>query len=514
MSGKLHTGSSIDKDQVLTPDVCIVGSGAGGAVTAATLARAGAHVVVLEEGGAHTRSEFNMRESDMYPLLYQDRGNRATADLSMIILQGRAMGGSTVVNWTTCFRTPESVLQYWEKVHGVEGYSPKIMNSAFQHIEERLNIHQVTHHDVNRNNQILWDGAQTLGWKPELLKRNVSGCIRSGYCGMGCPVDAKQSMNLTYLPDALSHGADIYTNCRVEKLATEAGRITEVQASILNESSYTPNGKKVTVRPKRVIVSGGSINSPALLLRSGLKDSSELTGRRMFFHPVIATAALFDDPIEGFYGAPQSVSCHHFAQGSKDHMGYFLEVPPVHPMLASLALPGFGERHAKFMKRLAHVNVLISLLIDGFDPQESGARVSVKRNGALKIDYAYTRRFWKSAQECMKSTARIQLITGAREVQTLHEDPITIGSESELSKIDKAPTGPLRHSIFTAHQMGGCSMGGNRKTSVVNPELKHWSYKNLYVIDGSIFPTSLGVNPQETIYGVASVAAERLAEKG
>ncbi len=205
--GALLTGRDVTSDVEERPDVCVVGSGAGGAVVAARLAAMGLRVVVLEEGGSFRPSDADMLESTAYPRLYQDHGQRATADLSIAVLQGRAVGGSTAVNWTTSFRTPERVLALWRAVHGIDTLSREVLAPHFAAVEERLRIHEQPDDGVNANNRTLWDGAGRLGWARTRTRRNVEGCANLGYCGMGCPIGARTSMDRTYVPDALASGA-------------------------------------------------------------------------------------------------------------------------------------------------------------------------------------------------------------------------------------------------------------------------------------------------------------------
>src|SRR5262249_17318912 len=247
------------RDLLLKPDVCIVGSGPGGAMVASRLARRGASVVVLEEGGYHQKDEFDMQEATAYPRLYQDRGQRATADLSMSVLPGRAVGGGTVVNGTPSYRTPDHVLAWWRERFGLSFD----LASHFDEVEQRLGIQKVDLQDTNPNNRTIYDGCKKLGWQVDTTSRNVRGCLRTGYCGMGGPVDAKQSGALTYLPDAVAAGAEIYASCRVEKIEWSGRRAT---AAIGRFES----GKSARIEPKALVVSGGALNSPALLLRSGI----------------------------------------------------------------------------------------------------------------------------------------------------------------------------------------------------------------------------------------------------
>ncbi|HEY0711843.1 MAG TPA: GMC family oxidoreductase N-terminal domain-containing protein, partial [Polyangia bacterium] len=212
--GSSVAADTLTNDEVLTPDFCVVGSGAGGSVAAATLAAAGAQVVILEEGSRYSRRDFNMQEAWAYPALYQEHGNRATEDLAITVLQGRTVGGGTTVNWTGSFRTPPETLELWAKWHGV-AIDEATLTPHFEAVEARLAIpKEGTFDDVNRNNRMLWEGAQKLGWAPKLVRRNVKACARLGYCGLGCPIDAKQSALITYVPDAIANGATLYSNCR------------------------------------------------------------------------------------------------------------------------------------------------------------------------------------------------------------------------------------------------------------------------------------------------------------
>ncbi len=508
--GRILVGSAVKGEQVLSPDVCIVGSGAGGAVTAFELANRGLDVVVLEDGGYYTRRDFRMREDEAFPRLYQEQGMRATADLSMTILQGRAVGGTTVVNWTTSFRTPKHVLEHWAKAHGVEGLSYEALAPHWDAVEARLNVHDWPLEQINANNRVLWDGCGKLGWHRELLRRNVKMCMASGYCGMGCPIDAKQSMLVTYLPDAVRKGATVYANTRADRLEVSGGRVTAIHATARHPESQQVTGSLV-VKPKLAVLSGGAINSPALLLRSGLNENGRV-GLRTFVHPVVAMAAIFEQPIEPFYGAPQSVASHQFAERGEGRLGFFIETPPIHPMLAALSFSGFGANHQEMLSNLPHVNALIALSIDGFLKDDLGGTVSLRSDGRVRVDYPMSAALLESFRESSKAMARIQLAAGAKAITSFHNRPVTIAREADVAKLDDAEWAPNRLSVFTAHQMGGCAMGSDPKTSVVDSRLRHHTLKNLFVVDGSVLPTSLGVNPQQTIYGLARWASGHIAE--
>ncbi len=496
-------------DVTLDCDVAIVGTGAGGAITARALANAGAKVVMLEEGGHHTSKEFDMQEATAYPTLYQEQGNRASADLAITVLQGRSVGGGTTVNWTTSFRTPPHVLAHWRSRFGVEGLDEAALNPHWDGIESYLGIAEAPENYVNKNNGKLWDGLGRLGWKRQRIRRNVRGCMNSGYCGMGCPVDAKQSMLVTAIPDAVAKGADVYTRCRVQGLEEHGGRINAVHAQVIDADSLQPIERWVHVRPKICVLSGGALNSPAVLMRSHLGNESGQVGRRTFLHPTLALVGLFREPVEGYFGAPQSVSRHEFAERG-DRMGFFLEAAPVHPMLASIALNAFGRDAREQMKRLPFTSALIGLCIDGFGDDEPGGTVGLRPDGLPLLDYPFTPRLEEAAREAQRALARVLLAAGAEEVRSLHLSPAVLRAEGDLAQLDGKAFGPNLLSVFTAHQMGGCAMGGDPKTSVVRSDLRHHRLENLFVIDGSVFPTSLGVNPQLSIYGLASWASQHV----
>jgi choline dehydrogenase-like flavoprotein len=502
----IRSAGELTAPLTLKPDVMIVGSGSGGAVLAARLAEAGAKVLLLEEGGHYTKEDFNLREDWAFPHLYQDHGTRATADVGFTILQGRSIGGGTTVNWTTSFRTPPRVLAHWATKYGIEGLSEESLLPYFKSIEERLGIEQVGMDHVNANNRVLYDGLGKLGWQRETTRRNVRGCMKSGYCGMGCPVDAKQSMMITTIPDAIEHGAEVWANARVETIERRGDRIVRATALALDKTTDRKTGVAITIEPKICVLSAGALNTPALLLRSGINDNGRV-GLRTFIHPVVPMIAVFEEEIRPFYGPPQSVVSHQFAEREPGKMGFFLEVPPLHPMLAAIALTGYGAEHRNAITQLAHSQSTIGLSIDGFLPGDEGGRVTLKEGGQPKLEYRYTPALEESFRASMKAMARIQLAAGAREVRTLHATPLQIRREADLEAIDRAPLGPGLNAAFTAHQMGGAAMGADPARSVVSSKFRHHRIENLFVVDGSVLPTSLGVNPQETIFGLAGLAA-------
>lgn len=426
------------------------------------------------------------------------------------MLQGRAVGGTTVVNWTTSFRTPEDVIDHWKRRHGVGGFGHAGLVPHYEKIEERLSIHKVDEAAMNANNRKLHEGCRAMGWAVDTTRRNVYSCMQTGACGLGCPINAKRSMLVTLIPDASDAGARLLFRCRIERLAAQGAEIALAEGALLDGAGYAPTGKRVTIRARRFVLAAGAINSPAILLRSGL-DSGGLVGARTFLHPVIGSVGLYNEAIEAFYGAPQSVASHAFARRG-ERVGFFLEAAPIYLALPAMALPGFGAEHRRRMESIASRTLHIGLAIDGFHEAVPGGTVKLRPSGAPVLDYPIPKPIWEALVTAQKRLAEAAFASGAIEVETLHDPPLVLAGPKEIDRLDSAPWEPCRLGIFSAHVMGGCRMGDDPRSSVVRSEdLRHHALTNLYIVDGSVFPTSLGVNPQESIYGLSRLMATRLA---
>jgi choline dehydrogenase-like flavoprotein len=510
-SPRVIDGSAAASDLELSADVCVIGSGAGGAVTAAVLAEAGLDVIVVEEGGYYTSDDFTMREKDVVPHLYQEGATRATADAAIAILQGRAVGGTTVVNWTTSFRTPEDVVAHWADKHAVKGFAYADLVPHYEAIEKRLAIAKVELEALNTNNRTLYDGCKAMGWEVDTIRRNVYACMQTGFCHLGCPVNAKRSMLVTMIPDAIDAGARLVFRARADKLEMNGAQVDRLLGVMLDSEGRAPTGRTLQVRAKRFVVSGGAINSPALLLRSGL-DSGGLVGTRTFVHPAVGSLAFYDKEVTPYQGAPQSAASHQFAHRG-DEVGFFLEAVPWYPGLAATALPGFGGAHYAMMHEAQHMAIHVAIHIDGFHDDVPGGRVSLRPSGAPLIDYPLPPRLWSAFRFAQKRMTELELASGAKRVVTLHDKPAVVTSKAEVEPaIDALRWEAGSIPLFTAHLMGGCRMGDDPASSVVrSTDLRHHQIANLHVVDGSVFPTSLGVNPQESIYGLARLMATRIA---
>jgi choline dehydrogenase-like flavoprotein len=511
---KAVDASGLSADLALECDVVIVGTGAGGGMSAEILARSGLDVVLVEEGPLKSSKDFRMRESDAYPQLYQESAARKTRDKAINILQGRAVGGSTTVNWTASFRTPPATLALWQREHGLADYGSEQLAPWFDQVERRVSIGPFPT-PPNPNNTVLQRGAAKLGVATGAIARNVKGCWNLGYCGTGCPTNAKQSMLVTTIPAALEAGARLYTRLRALRLEVQASGAPALECVAMQADGVFPGNRRVRIRARHVVLAGGAINTPALLLRSGAPDPYGHLGRHTYLHPVAICAALMPERVEGYNGAPQTVYSDHFMEPVPERrMGFKLEVPPLHPVIFATTMAGFGKPHRQVMEQLPHAHAILALLRDGFHPEAAGGTVQLKNDGSPVLDYPLTDYLFDGARRALLAMAEIQFAAGAKTVYPVHE--LAAGYDNwpqARAAILALPMQPLLMRLVSAHVMGGSRLSASERRGVVDPDGVHWQWRGVSVHDGSLFPTSVGANPQESVYAIAARLANRLATR-
>lgn len=497
-------------------DVAIIGTGAGAGITAELLTAAGLRVVLVEEGPLKSSSDFHQREAQAYPDLYQESAGRKTADKAINILQGRCVGGSTTVNWTSSFRTPRDTLRHWQQHHGLADCDEATMAPWFEQAETRLHIGPWLT-PPNRNNELLRIGAQRLGIEAAGIQRNVQGCWNLGSCGMGCPTNAKQSMLVTTIPVALDRGATLLVQTRAHSLEVVRDKVQAlVCVPLAPNGAIAPGASPVRVVARHFVVAGGAINTPALLKRSNAPDPHGLLGARTFLHPVVISAATFADRVEAWDGAPQTLYSDHFlhTQPIDGPIGYKLEAPPMHPVIFASTLTGHGRAQAESLRKFPHMHSLLALMRDGFHPQSPGGTVKLRDDGSPVLDYPLNDFVMDGARRAFLSMAEIQFAAGARGVVPVHEHAGEYTSWAQArAAIQGLSMKPLLTRVVSAHVMGGCAMGASERQGVVRPDGVHWQWSNLSVHDGSLFPTSIGANPQLSVYGFANRLATGLAHR-
>jgi choline dehydrogenase-like flavoprotein len=511
----LHT-ARITADTTLEADACVIGSGAGGGVVAALLAQAGRRVVVLEAGDAPDEATFGSSELGGFQDLYAKRGLLTTEDGAVALLAGRTLGGGTTVNWMTCFRPPPAVLDEWVAASGVTDLRGPDLQASLDAVERRLHIDTDESH-LNPNNAALVAGAKALGWHCAIQPRNALNCGDCGHCSFGCPWGAKQGTRRTYLQDAYDAGARIIPCATAERVLLDGERVTGVTAQV------GPPGKwprrdgaapvRLTVRAPLVVVAAGALESPAILLRSGLRHPA--LGRNLYLHPATAVLGRFAGEIAAWSGVLQAAHSDQFADLDGEGYGFKFETTPIYPGLAAVSLPWEGG--AAFKRRMLDAGHIVSLLVLGRDRQ--GGRIVLDRWGNGRIRYRLGANEGASLLRGCKEGARLLLAAGAEEAFTLHSPPARIAAHAPAggpawtrfdTAVDRQGATPNRLMVFSAHQMGTCRMSAAPAAGVVDGHGAVHGTAGLYVADGSIFPRSAGVNPMLTIMGLAYWIGTRL----
>ena len=508
------TAHTITRDVHRNADAVVIGTGAGGAVAAARLAEAGYDVVMLEEGGYYTKSDFTEREAELTERLYAEGALRTTEDLSIALVQGSTVGGSTTVNWMIMLRTPPYVLEQWARESGVYGMSAGEMAPVFDRIEREVHSRTVPLDAHSANNRILLDGAAALGWRTTSAAINANGCIRCGFCGVGCRHDAKQSTLVTFVPRALAAGATLYANAqvsRVELRERDGGSGTPPLKRVHATVRHGASSRSITIDAPLVVVAGGAIGTPALLQRSGFGGGG--VGNWLRLHPTTAIYGSYAREIVPSTGISLSSMSDEFIRWKGTDYGFWIQCPPMHPSFTAAAMPGFGASHAAGMRSFNRMGVLIGLTRDGADTNTSSGRVRVDRNGRTSIHYRLTSADQQRVRASLVATAQMHLAAGATEVGTLLTEPLSIRTTADIAKLDGASLAPNDIGLFSAHVNGTCRMGTDPNTSGATPDGERHGVRGLYISDGSLLPTALGVNPQETIMAVATVLAERMVAR-
>jgi choline dehydrogenase-like flavoprotein len=501
--------TTLDGDTTLSCDAVVIGSGAGGGVVAAELSAAGKDVIVLEEGGYYNEADFNQLELDMMRKLYYQGGFAATSDAAIALIAGGCLGGGTVVNYTTSFRSPDWLRDEWANQYGLTAFATDEYTASMDAVYERLGVN-AAHNRVSARERVLERGMRKLGWHAAYMPRNVQGCTQDancGFCGYGCQSGAKQSTLKTYLLDAYRRRARIVVNCKVDRVLIEDGRAVGVRATVRQPEmpAWT-----LIVRSRAVVAAAGAIGTPALLQRSGVR--SPAVGRWLRLHPGVAVLGVFDETLRPWEGSLQAVYSDEWINLDGRYHGVKLESGPMHPAILAHAIPWRDPtQYRRLMRLLPNMSVLAPLVRD-----HGGGRVTA-RDGAARVDYRMGKDDLADIRRGIQAAVQIMEAGGAREIFTGQSAYVSYkpgqrgGIDAFMSEVDRAGYGPGQMGYFSFHQMGSCRMGADPATSVVGPDHQAHVVKGLFVADGSAFPSASGVNPMITIMAMAHRASRYIA---
>ena len=509
----------INSDVLCDVDICIIGSGAAGAILGTNLAQSGKSVVILEKGGYYDGESMNQREADMIPLLWKNAGANFTSNLRVAIAQGSCLGGSTVINDAVCFRIPLIVIEQWKKM-GVSITNDE-WDKANDEVSKRINIQEVTNEELNTNARKLKEACEKFRYQGDPLLQHyknhrncgqsisdesLKSCVQCGFCHLGCHYDTKQSMLVTYIHDALVNenlNYNVYCNCRADRITYENGRANGVNATFVNSSGLETY--RIRVNAKVIIVSAGAIASSNLLQKSLIGD--EKVGKGLALHPAPFVMGLFDEEIYGNRGIPMSYTCHEFGVTNGVEKGGFLIESIFLPIFQmALAIPSMGLDHKRLMQNYNRYTMAGIMSRD--DPV---GKVMVSYNGNPKVIYNLSEQTIEDMAKGMSILSRMWFNIGAKAVITSHRDVYEIGTKADIAKLkDAIRNNPDGLMLGSAHPQGGNRMGENEKECVVDSNCKVFGFDNLYVCDASVFPTALGVNPQLTVMALATITANKI----
>jgi len=477
-------------------DVLIIGSGAGGGPIAKELAEAGYGIVVLEEGGYFTREDFDFRAGKAFMRLYRDASQTVSLGLpAMIIPQGRTVGGTTTINSGTCLRIPRHVLMRWHLECGLKDLGEDELNLLYSAVEEYLFVKRADPEVVGKNNLVFLESAEKLGYSGGFLPRNAKDCEGYGVCAYGCPSGAKQSVNVSFIPDAVAAGADIYTRCRAERILVRGGRAVGVRGHFLDPRTGKRT-RRIEVEAPVVVLSGGAIQTPSLLMHNRLCLSSGRVGKNLSIHPCGATMALMDEPLDSPKGIPQSTYVDEFAAE-----GIMLEGITLPPAVMAITLPWGGRRHAETMWKYPYLGNFGSMVSE----HDSTGKVVAGPSARQPLTfYNMGRGDMERLKRSVLLMAEIWFAAGAKRVYTPISGFKELCGSRDLARLARTRLNRAGvYGLSAYHPMGTCSMGGDPYNSVVKSSGEAWDTENLFICDASILPTSLGVNPQLTIMALA-----------
>jgi choline dehydrogenase-like flavoprotein len=489
-------GDEITSDRTIRADVCVIGTGAGGAPVAKELAEGGMSVVMLEAGDRFTTDDFTARPREMTSLLYRDAGQTATlGNVPIVLPLGEGVAGSTLINSGTCFRTPDVILESWGERFGLDGMSADELDPYFRRVERELHVTQVPADLAGNNALVIKRGAEKLGWSGDFIFRNASGCVGSGICNWGCPTSSKLHMGLTYVPRAWDGGATTYTQTRAVSIDVDGGLARGVEAK-------TGGGARLRIDCEIVVVACGAIVTPLLLKKNGLGAASGELCRNLALHPATGVRARFDEEINMARGVLQSYHIDEFCDE-----GIMFEGAGGPPDYAAMSFPFTREQHRELMLDYLHIAQFGLMVSD-----TSRGSVSALPGNAFRISYDLNDDDLRTFKRGIELLCECYWAAGAKEIYP-PVDGIGILRDGDVDTLRRHELRPQELTLAAFHPLGTARADARPAHGVVDDDLKLHGVDGLYVSDASVLPSSLGVNPQITIMALATRLAYHLLGK-
>jgi choline dehydrogenase-like flavoprotein len=492
-------------------DVVIIGSGSGGGTVADVVSREapGADVLVLEGGPLWRHDQFNERERDMGRLFFS-RGAKPSTNLTVNLAAASAVGGSTVVYTGVSFRPPDRVVDHWRDDFGLDFLTDDFVDGTLDAIEDDLNVHELPESWDNDNNRLFKEACDELGIPAKRLRLNLDGCEELGFCNLGCRVGAKQGTMEVQLPRAVGRGVQVVHNAWVDRLTRDTVHFTVQEAPPRTAPNVVETGDH-QVSADTIVVAAGALNTPALLKRSqdGLGWTNDAVGRFLTLHPTYNVNAIYPEEITNYRGFPKTWYVDEFSESE----GYYLETSFYYPGVTAKNLPGFGAEHERFMRRYEQ---MMSILILADDPPLADNRVTTDRSGDPVLDYTVPNPIRPALAKGLRRSARLFLAAGCTEMMLpgSRKDVITPTDADRLDALIAPDTLNFHESpLSSAHPQGGARMGTDPAETVVAPDGRLHGLDTVYVADAALFPTSVKVNPYETVMLLATHVAEQVAER-
>lgn len=506
--GMIHTYEEYKRGErrVIKGDVCVIGSGCGGSMVAKELASRGVKVILLEEGVYMPPDKFNQRDDDMLPKLYRLGGMQMTTSYLINVLEGRCVGGGSVINAADCVMTHREVFEMWQKNYGLKIDWNELEECA-KEVEKEIGVSKIDENEVNRNNRLLLDECRRRGFKVDTFHSNRINCVECGYCMIGCRYNAKQSALITLIPEAVRNGAEVYSSAFVKSLKAKDKKVVMAEGMFLDPQTSRTIGR-FEVYADAFFLTAGAIHSPNIIFNSNM-SVSEYLGKNLSLQPQTPVVGIFDEEVVSYRGIPQAVYCNEFEEidSQNGYGGFRIESIMVGPGMSSQFIPGIGKDAHRLMKNYKNISAVLVLF-----PDKPSGYLKRWHTPQPEIYYTLSDEIKMRMKKGIKTACEIFLDCGAKEVVLPFEKGFTIKNKAELSIIDKIDVEKALIKCVSAHPQGTMRMSEG-KDGVISSDFKVKGYENLYVADSSIFPTTSSSHIMMPIYAFAKLAARRFLKR-